>query len=134
MRLTAREHPDAVQRYAHVRPAWPWMRRCGRTCPGTSLACTLLAGHRGPHVAHGSRRRVAAVWEMAEGATPSKPTARRAARTRPIGLRERSPVDVLTAARRVWLRLASMGEEIALGAFFLAFVWFAIGWLRLIFR
>jgi hypothetical protein len=28
----------------------------------------------------------------------------------------------------------SSGEELALLAFFVAFVWFAIGWLRLIFQ
>lgn len=134
MRLTAREHPEAVKRYAHVPPAPPWKGRCGRTCPGTSHACTLGKGHRGPHVAHGSRRRVLAVWDVADGAAPPAPREGRAAARRPIGLRDRTPADLLTTVRRVGLALASRWEEVALGAFFLAFTWFAIEWLRLIFR
>ncbi len=134
MRLTAREHPAAVKRYAHVSPAPPWTRRCGRTCPGTSHGCTLGRGHRGPHVAHGSRRRVLAVWDVADGAVPSAPREGRATARRPIGLRERTPADLLTTVRRVGLTVASRWEEVALGTFFLAFTWFAIEWLRLIFR
>lgn len=134
MRLTAREHPEAVRRYAHVRPAPPWRTRCPRICPGTSHACTLAKGHRGPHVSHAGRRRVVAVWDGAHPAAPPESRRRVSEVRRPVGLRVRTPSDALTTLRSLGAALVSMGEELALGAFFLAFVWFAIDWLLLIFR
>jgi len=73
-----------------------------------------------------------AVWDGAEAASRAEPAT--AGPRRPIGLRARTPSDALTTLRSLARMLASMGEELALGAFFLAFVWFAIEWLLLIFR
>lgn len=134
MRLTAGEHPEAVKRYRHVKRAAPWKTRCPSICSGTSHACTLEKGHRGPHVSHGARRRILAVWEGGGGASSSGSKGRAPGPRRPIGLRGRQPADALATLRSLGGTLASMAEEIALGIFFLAFVWFAIEWLTLIFR
>ncbi|MGW8267218.1 MAG: hypothetical protein ACWGSQ_12705 [Longimicrobiales bacterium] len=64
MKLTVEENPETIKRYGHLRPAPRWgAERCSARCPGTSRNCTLEAGHRGHHVAHGLFRRVVAVWD-----------------------------------------------------------------------
>ena len=64
MKLTARDNPETIKRYGHVRKARGWnVRRCARRCPDTPHKCTLHDGHRGPHVAHGLLGRVVAVWD-----------------------------------------------------------------------
>lgn len=71
MKLTIEEHPDRVRRYGHLRPSMPLFgRRCGAPFEaGSKRRCTLAAGHRGPHAAHGWTGRVLAVWET--GSAPS---------------------------------------------------------------
>ena len=51
----------------------------------------------------------------------------------PTGRPVRAPRTALELLKDVSWRLLSSAEEIALIVFFLAFVWFAIDWLRLIF-
>lgn len=64
MKLTIKENPDAIRRYAHIRPASPMAARvCSTQCPGTNHTCTLQRGHSGVHVAHGRFRKVVAVWD-----------------------------------------------------------------------
>ena len=140
MRLTAEEHPEAIKRYAHVRPARGWrVRACGSRFDGTPLSCTRERGHRGPHVAHERFRRAVAVWD-AKAPSDSSGLIRRSpsvdpARTRggrsPIGLPDRS-VGLLQALRERLSRAMGSAEEIAFLIFFLAFVGFAVQWLLLI--
>lgn len=157
MRFTVEEHPEAIERYAHLKRARGWrVTSCSARLRGTSCTCSLEKGHRGPHVAHRFINRVVAVWDS--GGETSKPggtvepgqhgraavTTRRgrapqAARRkqppgRPIGLRARGPEGALETLRKLATRAASSVEEIALLVFFLAFVWFAIDWLLLIMR
>lgn len=157
MRFTVEEHPRAIERYAHVKPARGWrVASCSARCPGTSRTCTREKGHRGPHVAHRFFNRVAAVWDTGSGASEQGRTAERGRSTRhgrtggseptnapakrrrparkPIGLRARDFGGALEALRKLAARAASSVEEIALLVFFLAFVWFAIDWLLLIMR
>lgn len=85
MKLTVEENPETIKRYSHIRPAPPWRAaRCSVTCPGTTRACTLEKGHRGPHVAHGRFGKVVAVWDdrsmtrkLREPPKPGKIMARR---------------------------------------------------------
>ena len=140
MRLTAEEHPEAIKRYAHVRPARSWRARpCGSRCDGTPLSCTRERGHRGPHVAHGRFRRVVAVWDAtASTAVPEQPRrspaptpARQRGTRPPVGLPDRSG-GWLRALRSRLSRALSSAEEIVFLIFFLAFVGFAVQWLLLI--
>jgi hypothetical protein len=74
MKLTIKENPEGIKRYAHVKPA-PLLggSACSARCPGTSYACTLERGHTGVHVAHGRFRRVVAVWDReARGPEPGR--------------------------------------------------------------
>ena len=139
MRLTLEEHREAIKRYGHVRPARGGRtKRCSARCPGTSHACTQAKGHRGPHVAHGSFKKVVAVWDSGTGvkvtrATPRPRSAGEVAKSgSPIGLQARRPVGILDAVWRRIIRATDSVEEIALFIMLLAFVWFAIDWLLLI--
>lgn len=137
MKLTVDEHPKAVARYAHIPRARRWsVVRCRRICPGTTYACTREAGHRGPHVAHGLLRGIRAVWESSAlaSSTSSGAAKRRSGSSTPIGLRGAPSRNLLAGLRELVMRVFSSGEELALLAFFVAFVWFALGWLRLIFQ
>ena len=136
MKLTVDEHPKAVARYAHIPRARRWSSiHCRRVCPGTRYTCTREAGHRGPHVAHGFFRRIRAVWEPSSAAAPSPRSAKRRSRPKvPIGLRGAGSDGLFRGLRGFVGRVFSSGEELALFAFFIAFVWFAIDWLRLIFQ
>jgi hypothetical protein len=84
------------------------------------------------------------VWEA--GATtpkssftalePRKPRPARnrsRAGTRPVGLRDRSDGWLASAGRRVLAMVFDI-EELALFLMFLAFVYFAIDWMKIIFR
>ncbi|NNL30061.1 MAG: hypothetical protein HKO77_03520 [Gemmatimonadetes bacterium] len=120
-------------RYAHVKPAPFWRKRCGRTAPGSERTCTREPGHRGPHVAHGPLRRVVAVWE-AEDSRVAQPSGRKPATRRPVGLPSKGSSS-LTGRLGVAAKFMDEHiEEIALAVFFVAFVWFAIEWLMIILR
>jgi hypothetical protein len=131
VKLTADRHPDGVRRYQHLRPAARRADRCGAACPGESWLCTLDRDHRGPHVSHSRLRRVLAVWDAPRGARDV--SRRRRKRHPPTGLPVRTPPNLLDAIGDLAWRIVSSAEEIALVVFFLAFVWFAFDWLRLIF-
>lgn len=134
MRLTAEEDPETIKRYGHIRPARGWRTRsCSTTCPGTVRTCTLERGHRGPHVAHGSFKKVLAVWNSGTGAEVSNAMVTRASEARArSGLRSRMSPGILETLWRFVVRTLSSAEEIALVILFLAFVWFGIGWILLI--
>lgn len=129
-------------RYAHIRPAPFWRKRCGRAAPGSSRTCTRAPGHRGPHVAHSLLRRVVAVWEAQDSrANPPAGRKRRGGKPvglpskgsrRPVGLRSKGSTS-LTGRMGVLAKFVDEHvEEIALAVFFVAFVWFAIDWLMII--
>jgi hypothetical protein len=63
MKLNIEEDRETIKRYKHIRPA-PWGSvTCSARCPGTLRTCTLKRGHSGPHVAHGTLKKVVAVWD-----------------------------------------------------------------------
>jgi hypothetical protein len=132
VKLTSADHPEAVRRYGHVKPAGSRKTRCNAVFPGRSFLCTRPRGHSGPHVAHGRFRRVRAVWDSgSSGAEVRKPARRRA---RGPGKRAlRTPGRERGVIARLLTGLTAHAEEVALVVFFLAFVWFAFGWLRLVF-
>jgi len=70
LRLTRNMNPDAIERFADVRPAPVFgPLRCFAGFPGAHYSCTLASGHEGPHVAHGGhfwpfrKVKVMAVWD-----------------------------------------------------------------------
>lgn len=138
MLLTAEEHPEAIKRYAHVARAGGWGgSECSARLDGTTRSCTRQRGHSGPHVAHGSWRKILAVWDEASGRRRAasrklaEPVARKRSPRKPVGLpvRPRELVQVI----RDWVAGAvASAEEIAFIVFFLAFVGFALYWLWLI--
>jgi len=69
MRVTRREHPERIERFAHIPTAPRGSARCGAECPGAGDRCSRLRGHPGPHVAHGRLGRVDAAWEGPVGGT-----------------------------------------------------------------
>lgn len=139
MLLTIEEHPEAIRRYAHVARAGGWGSSvCGSGLEGTARTCTRPRGHSGPHVAHGSWRKVLAVWDGAGGgAAPrvsprsGRPAPSGRAPRRPVGLPSR-PRGLVQLLRDALTRALSSAEEIAFLVFFLAFVGFALHWLWLI--
>lgn len=133
MKLTIEKDSETIKRYAHIKPARGLgARPCRQQCPGTTRSCTLLRGHRGPHVAHGRLRRVVAVWDGGDAATATATVTRSAkSRARNV-LRTRKPGGALQSLWKMAVRAAGSLEEIALLIFFLAFVWFAIDWMLLI--
>lgn len=134
MRLTVEDNPETIKRYGHIKPArGRRTESCSTRCPGTARHCTLAKGHRGPHVAHGLFNKVVAVWDAGTGAQAAERTVTRTSQSRARSdLRTMRPVGVLEALWRLVVHTISSAEEIALLIFFLAFVWFAIDWLRLI--
>jgi hypothetical protein len=131
VKLTAKEDPETIKRYAHVKRARGWRSRsCGSPCAGTSYTCTRARDHRGPHVAHGGFRKVAAVWEDTHGTPRSTDPVGRRSGTRSVA---RRGADEAPTLRRYFARVFSSPEEVIFGVMFLAFVWFAIDWLLLIF-
>ena len=143
MRLTAKDHPEAIKRYGDIPRSRGWTAtECATRWPGTSHVCTREKGHRGPHAAHGWFRRVLAVWEAdAREKSPGGParvpaevrSRKGSLARRPIGLPSRSPVGLIEGLRSFLKRGASSLEEIAFLIFFLAFVGFAIGGFLLIY-
>ena len=64
MRITRRQNPQEIRKYAHIQPAPIFGPiRCFRKFPGLKFTCTLSSGHSGPHVAHSWIKTVAAVWD-----------------------------------------------------------------------
>lgn len=136
MRLTLEEHPQAVKRYAHVKPARGAATKvCAATCPGTAYTCTRGKGHRGPHVAHASFRKVRAVWDSG---APSRAHSREAARIsrerarsgqltkRPVGLPTTTPAGVLEALKSALASTLSSWDQVAFVVLFIVFVKLAI--------
>jgi hypothetical protein len=137
VKLTIEGDRETIKRYAHVKPARGWgVHPCGARCPGDGRKCTLEEGHRGPHVAHGSFKKVVAVWDADTGIDASRASAKKVLRARPSdGVRRAERAGgVLRAVGR---RLASMTdsiEEIALIVFFLGMLGFVVEWAIMIVR
>lgn len=79
MRLTIEENPEAIKRFAHIKPG---PKRggpvCAAQCPGTIRTCTLVRGHAGIHVSHGRFGKILAVWDKKTKAQmPVRSTQRR---------------------------------------------------------
>lgn len=124
-----------LARYHHIKPAPRWgAGRCGKLRSGTSYKCTRETGHRGPHVAHDWLRRVKAVWEADSAARRPVKAKKPRKPKKPIGLRVRSGVGLWGRVKKTAKFVDEHAEEIALIAFFLAFVWFALDWLMIIMR
>jgi len=133
MKLTLEENPETIKRYGHLRPAPPWGSvRCSAKCPGTTRTCTREKGHRGPHAAHGSFRKVLAVWDSSAEGRSLEP-ARSARKLRGPRRREvpKAPGDegFLASVKAVWKairRITPSMEEILLIALGLTMAWFAV--------
>lgn len=130
MRFTREQHPDAIARYAHVRPArGRRTKRCGAGFPGGTRACTLELGHNGPHVAHGLWRRVMAVWDgggVSVGPTRSRSVAAASSRARFSSIGPLAVLDWLW--RRLTLRTEHFLEELGFLLFFVGMLVFVIDW------
>ena len=136
MRILADQHPDAVKRYAHLKPAGRSAKRCGVRCPDTHHRCTRAKDHRGPHVAHGAFRKVVAVWDTGVAVQPSggdeaTPPSRRRRTGKPIGLPKRE-IGLWAGLRERIARTLGSVEQIAFLVFFLAFLGFALHWFSLL--
>jgi hypothetical protein len=134
VRLTIEQDPQSIKRYGHLKPARGLgVRACSARCPGSTRACTLEAGHRGPHVAHGVLGKVLAVWDGAPEPARSDVKVRRAVRSMARrGAHDVKPVGGLGA---LWTRLVSLNlsvEEMALLVLFVAMVGFVVHWVSLI--
>jgi hypothetical protein len=131
MRLTAKDDPETIKRYSHVRPASRrGSGRCAVGCSGTAHTCTREAGHSGPHVAHGGLRRILAVWDEGGAARASSESRRRARESRGQGgLPSRRTESLLKRAAQRFVRTFSSIEEVSLFILFVAFVIFAVDWL-----
>jgi hypothetical protein len=131
MKLTVKENRETIKRYGHIKPAPIWGSvRCSAACPGTLHTCTRKKGHSGPHVAHGTFRRVVAVW-WNEGIMPrtSKEKVKRA--VGPMaqkGIRDGGLVAALRSFRGRIIPREHVMEEVFLLIFALAMVGFAIEW------
>ena len=148
MKLTREKNREALKRYGHLKPAGFGTVRCGRRLQETKWKCTLAAGHRGPHAAHGRFGRLLAVWGSGDGSAgaagsgreskspgrASKEGGRRVGPRRPVGLRSRESPGALERLKSVGSWMGEHAEEIFLLAFFAAFAWFAVDWLMIIFR
>ena len=126
MRVTRSEHPERIERFAHIPRAPRGRARCGAECPGTGDRCSRARGHPGPHVSHGRLGRPVAAWDgPADGAPLTKS---------PVDAGFRGPAVQKNAERERpvarWFRdrfLASFPETVML-IFFIAFVFFSIVW------
>jgi len=133
MRLTIEKDRERIKRYGHMRPAPAWgAGRCSALCPGTSRACTLEQGHRGPHVAHGLFRRVVAVWDagIKSPTTRARGSAGEAKKVPSVVVRrERRDGGLVASIRglrgRISRRAPSM-EGVFLVILGLGMVWFAV--------
>lgn len=138
MRLTIEQDPESIRRYRHVKPARVRdARLCSARCPGSSRACTLRKGHRGPHVAHSMFKKVVAVWDAGSGVVESPEGARRAAEARSRRaprVRSGRPSGVVGTLRDRVAGLGSSLADIGLLVLLLAFAGFAVRWLLIILR
>lgn len=134
VRLTVKDDPESIKRYAHVKPARGWgVKACGARCPGTLHTCTLAGRHRGPHVSHGLFQRTLAVWDDGTEARIGRETLQRSAEARAgSGLRTRAALGTVEAWMARAARLFASVEEVAMIVMFLAFVGFAVHWVLLI--
>ena len=133
MRLTIEDNREALKRYGHIKPAPAWgATPCSARCPGTVRNCTLRRGHAGPHVAHGSFRRVVAVWDKGMTAGEGKPIRRGAPFARPVSRAVGIAVTLRALRDRFLQRVPSM-EEILFLILGLSMAGFAIHWMLLIF-
>lgn len=130
MKLTIEENREALRRYGHIRPAARGSERCSARCPGSTRTCTLESGHRGPHVSHGSFKRVVAVWDGPARARRTEIRQKQAVSA--IARQDLRRTGFLVTLREFVARLArrpqySM-EEILLLVFALAMAGFVIDW------
>ena len=131
MKLTVKEDRETIKRYGHIKPAPIWGSvRCSAKCPGTLHACTRKKGHTVPHVAHGTFKRVVAVWwDKGIKARTSEEKAKRAvgaiARN---GSRDGGLVAALKAFRGRVIPREHHLEEVFLIILALSMVGFAIDW------
>lgn len=128
MKLTLKENPDAIRRYAHVKPA-PVMgaRVCSVQCPGTNHACTLAVGHSGVHVAHGRFRKVVAVWDRHAQVQEPKQITKKGQEA--AAVRKAKKESLPARIRGIWGRLVPSShliEAVVLVVFFLGMVAWAI--------
>jgi hypothetical protein len=135
VRLTVEEDRETIKRYAHIKPGRPGkLGLCSARCPGTARTCTLAKRHRGPHVAHGSFRRVLAVWDADTEARRSSESARPALVPRARGeVWTGGMGEVVEALRSRIAHFTPSLAEVAMLILLLGFVAFAIEWLLLIF-
>ena len=127
MRRTAKENPETIKRYGHIKPARGWKTVvCSTKCPGTPHACTLPRSHRGPHVAHGTFKRVVAVWHDETAVQAFQGAVRQASRARARGgFQNAAPVRFLKSVGHV-VRTISSIEDIAMVILLLGAVGFAV--------
>jgi len=151
MRLTVEEHPEAIKRYAHLKPARGFRARsCHAGLSGTGRTCTRETGHRGPHVAHGRFSRLLAVWDSGGGsgggASPGRHRTetsrtraqrgahhRRLGQRRPMGLKDRDTPSLPGRVLREVLRFLKSPDELAFVFLFFLFVYWGIQWMIMIF-
>ena len=126
MRLTIEDDPQAIRRYAHVRPTGRGPR-CGVRLSGTDRVCSLEPSHRGPHVAHGRFRRVVAVWQAVTPARPSSEARSRVVEARVQAGLPRRGSPSLPARLAAPIRRLSV-EDVVLFILFAAFLGFAVDW------
>lgn len=84
MKLTIDRDKEALQRYRHLARAPAGVAACSARCPGTIWNCTLRRGHGGPHVSHGTFKRVLAVWDKGAEVEKAKPIPRKVAPAPPV--------------------------------------------------
>ena len=127
MRLTAKENPETIKRYEHIRPARGWRTViCSVKCPGTPHTCTLTRAHRGPHVAHGTFRKVVAVWHEDTADQAFRGAVRQASKARARrGFQSTAPIRILRSLGHV-VRTISSVEDIAMVLLLLGALGFAI--------
>ncbi|MGB1657818.1 MAG: hypothetical protein ACPHO4_10740, partial [Longimicrobiales bacterium] len=131
MRLTVEEHPEAIKRYAHLKPVRGFRARaCYAGLPGTSRSCTRKTGHRGPHVAHGRFSRLLAVWDSGGASSAGSSSGRRRTETsriraqtgahrrrlgqrRPMGLTDQDEPSLAGRALRGVMRFLKSPDEVA---------------------
>ena len=130
MKLTIEENRERIKRFNHIKPASLWgSGRCFAKCPGVRRRCTRERGHAGPHVAHGTFRRVVAVWDT--GARSLIPKKRRRGVRPPVRQevsQSGSLASILGRSVGRLLRRLPSPEEGFLLLLALAMVVFAIDW------
>ena len=130
MKLTIEDNPEAIKRYRHIKPApHGGASVCSARCPGSARTCTLKRGHSGPHVTHGTFRKILAVWDKGLDDRKSDETARQArsslARRNP---REEGFLSSIKSTVQLFIPRFHSVEDVALLILALGFIWFAIEW------